>query len=314
MSRQPDEPPTARRASEFDGIAAENPIQAEVLPVARAGMWDRARTPVLLFVATCLTTIWAGHGPLDRSSIHPILESLTQGMAYAIPLLLTLLCHEFGHYLQARRYHVSASLPYFIPMPFGPLGTMGAVIAMRSNMGDRKALFDIGISGPLAGLVPALVCCIVGLEWSTIATVPRGPVHSLGEPLLFQFLAMWIFGPLPPGTDIYLHPLAYAGWVGILITALNLFPIGQLDGGHVLYALLRKKAHIVATVLLGTAIVAVVLTQNYQWLLMLFLLVLIGPKHPPTGNDDIPLGTGRTVLGWLTLMFVIVGFTPTPFS
>ena len=314
MSWQPDGTPTAGRSSEFDVIAAANPIQAEVVPIERAAMWDRVRTPVLLFAATCFTTIWAGRGPLDRSSAHPILESLITGAAYAIPLLVILLCHEFGHYLQARRYHVSASLPYFIPMPFGPLGTMGAVIAMRSNMGDRKALFDIGISGPLAGLVPALISCVVGLEWSTIATIPSGPVHSLGEPLLFQFLAKWIFGPLPPGTDIYLHPLAYAGWVGILITALNLFPIGQLDGGHVLYALLRRKAHLVASILLGAAVAAAILTQNYQYGLMLVLLLVIGPHHPPTSNDDMPLGTGRIILGWLTLMFVIVGFTPTPFS
>jgi membrane-associated protease RseP (regulator of RpoE activity) len=314
MSWQPDEPPNARPSGEFDAIAAGPPIQAEVVPEKHSGLWDRARTPVLLFVATCFTTIWAGLTPLDSSSSHPILESLAHGTAYAAPLLFTLLCHEFGHYLQARRYHVSASLPYFIPMPFGPLGTMGAVIAMRSNMGDRKALFDIGISGPLAGLVPALICSVVGLEWSTVAEIPQGAVHSLGEPLLFKFLAMWIFGPLPPGTDIYLHPLAYAGWVGILITALNLFPIGQLDGGHVLYALLRRRAQLVASVVLGASVAATILTQNYQYAPMLLLLFLIGPTHPPTSNDDMPLGTGRIVLGWLTLLFVIVGFTPTPFS
>jgi membrane-associated protease RseP (regulator of RpoE activity) len=276
--------------------AGEHVIRAEVVPEENPHSLRRLRTPVLLFVATCLSTYFVG------------------GLAYAGPLMFTLLCHEFGHYLQARRYHVLASLPYFIPMPIGDLGTMGAVIAMRSNMGDRKALFDIGISGPLAGLVPALFCCVVGLHLSTVGVLVPGRGHQLGEPLLFQFLASWFFGPLPEGQDIFLHPLAYAGWVGVFITALNLFPIGQLDGGHVLYALLRKKAHLVASSLLLVAVGAVLLTQNYQWGLMLVLLVMIGPNHPPTSNDDVPLGTGRIVLGWLTLMFVIIGFTPTPFS
>jgi membrane-associated protease RseP (regulator of RpoE activity) len=296
MSWQGDERPAADQMGPNDVGDGGNVIRAEVVPEPAVPVTSRLGMPLLLFVATCFTTIKAG------------------GLAYAVPLLITLLCHEFGHYLQARRYHVSASLPYFIPMPFGPLGTMGAVIAMRSNMGDRKALFDIGISGPLAGLVPALICCVVGLQWSTVGNLPPGGGQQLGEPLLFQYLAGWIFGPLPEGKDIFLHPLAYAGWVGILITALNLFPIGQLDGGHVLYALLRKKAHVVATGLLALAVAAVVLTQNYQWGLMLVLLMLIGPKHPPTANDDVPLGTGRIILGWLTLMFVIIGFTPTPFS
>jgi len=250
---------------------------------------------VLLFAATVLTTTHAG------------------GLAYSIPLLITLLCHEFGHFLQARRWRVMASWPYFIPM-FPPLGTMGAVISMRGHMGNRRALFDIGISGPLAGLVPALAFSIVGLHWSTIAPVlPADHVNSLGTPLLFQWLGDLMLGPTPPGQDIYLHPVAYAGWVGIFITALNLIPIGQLDGGHVLYALLRQKAHIVAQILLIGALVAMVVTNNWNWLLMVLLLLLIGPNHPPTANDSVPLGTGRTILGWLTLCFIFIGFTPHPF-
>ncbi len=256
----------------------------------------RTLVPLLLFLATCYTTYATG------------------GFAYAAPLMLILLCHEFGHYIQARRYHVAASLPYFIPMPGTPLGTMGAVIAMSGHMGNRKSLFDIGISGPLAGLVPALVCSVIGIQWSTVVNVPPGGFeHGLGAPLLFQILVPWLHGPLAENQTIELHALARAGWVGILITSLNLFPIGQLDGGHILYALLRKKAHLIASMLLGVAIVAVLVTRNYQWSFMLLLLVLMGPNHPPTANDDLPLGTGRVILGWLTLMFVIIGFTPTPF-
>ena len=256
--------------------------------------------PVILYVATCFTTYSVG-GPL-----------------YATALMVTLTCHEFGHYLQARRYHVPASLPYFIPLPIPPLGTMGAVIGMRGNSWNRKELFDIGISGPLAGLVPALICCVVGLQQSSIIDIPApGTAEAgmeLGEPLLFRFLAWLVHGPLPDGKTIGLGPLGYAGWVGMFITALNLMPISQLDGGHVLYALLRRKSYIVASLLLAAAIFAVLITGNYQWSLMLFLLILIGPNHPPTADDSVPLGTGRIILGWLTLAFVIVGFTPTPFS
>ncbi len=288
------QPPGEARAAWHD-----EPILAE--PVAEPARPRRIALPVILFLATCVTTYQVG-------------EALAgPAILYAAPLMLTLLCHEFGHYLQARRYHVPASLPYFIPLPSPPLGTMGAVIAMRGNMGNRKSLFDIGISGPLAGLVPALICCVVGLQLSNVVPARHGP-GEFGEPLLFKFLAAWLIGPVPEGQTIGAHPLAFAGWVGIFITALNLIPISQLDGGHVLYALLRKKAHIVATILLAAAIVAVLLTQNYGWFLMLFLLVMIGPNHPPTGDDDMPLGTGRTILGWLTLSFVIIGFTPTPFS
>ncbi len=190
---------------------------------------------------------------------------------------------------------------------------MGAVIGMRGYMGNRKALFDIGISGPLAGLGPALVCSVVGLSMSRRVIVPPGVHGGLGEPLLFQWLCDFMFGVRGPGEDIILHPLAYAGWVGIFITALNLIPIGQLDGGHVLYALLRTKAHFVAQLVLLGAIVGVILTGNWGWSLMLMLLLYMGPNHPPTANDDMPLGTGRTVLGWLTLLFIIIGFTPQPF-
>lgn len=250
--------------------------------------------PVVLFLLACYTTYSVG------------------GPVYSFALMLTLVCHEFGHYIQARRYHVPASLPYFIPFPAPPLGTMGAVIGMRGEMGDRRALFDIGISGPLAGLVPALIFTVWGLSLSTV--VPKQPSGMLGDPLLFKFLVRQFFGVLPAHQDVLLHPLAYAGWVGVLITSLNLMPIGQLDGGHILYAILRRKAHVVAWALLIGAVTAVVLMHSYQWTLMLLLLAFMGPTHPPTADDDAPLGTPRIVLGWLTLAFVIIGFTPRPFT
>jgi membrane-associated protease RseP (regulator of RpoE activity) len=286
------------------GVPTEVPVLEEVPPGVEQSeresddrsLVQRVKVPVLLFLATCLTTTLFGNGPL-----------------YAAALLFTLVCHEFGHYLQARRYRVPASLPYFIPVPLAPLGTMGAVINMRGNIPHRKALFDIGISGPLAGLVPAIVFTIVGLMNSWVVQTRPGYPGNLGEPLLFKGIAYLIFGALPDNQTILLHPVAFAGWVAVLITSVNLFPIGQLDGGHILYGILREKAHIVAYLLLSAAIAAVVLAGAYQWMLMLMLLTFIGPKHPPTAHDDIPLGLPRVILGWLTLAFVVVGFTPQPF-
>ncbi len=173
------------------------------------------------------------------------------GLRYAVPVMTILVCHEMGHFIQARRYGVYASLPYFIPMPISPLGTLGAVIAMEPRMGHRRALFDIGITGPLAGLVPTLIFCVWGLHLFARRGHPATSEWlAFGDPLLFQLARRWILGPIPTGYDIDLDPMAFAGWVGLLITSLNLIPIGQLDGGHILYALLRKKAHKVATLLL----------------------------------------------------------------
>lgn len=259
--------------------------------VVRRRVW----LPAVLFLATCVSTFLVG------------------GWEYALSLMTILVCHEMGHFLQARRYGVPASLPFFLPMPISPIGTFGAVIGMDSRVGDRKALFDIGISGPLAGLVPTLIFCVIGIQQAKVDVIPAGGALQFGEPLLFQFLSWLRFGPLPEGYTVFIGPMAFAGWVGLLITSLNLLPIGQLDGGHILYGLLQRKAHGVATFLLLGAVGAVVAFGYYGWTLMLFLLFLMGPKHPPTANDYVSLGAGRTVLGWLTLAFIPIGFTPTPF-
>jgi membrane-associated protease RseP (regulator of RpoE activity) len=266
----------------------------ENVPGARAER--KVFLPLLLFVATCYTTLDA-NGPV-----------------YAAAIMTTLLFHEFGHYLQAVRYGVPATLPFFIPMPGSPIGTMGAVIAMRPHVGDRRAIFDIGITGPLAGLVPALVFSVIGLQLSDVVAVdPKAIVFRLGEPMLFKAISFLVFGPLGPHEEVMLHPLAFAGWVGVFITALNLIPIGQLDGGHVLYGLLLRRSYAVSTIALGAAMVCVVVFGYWGWSPMILLLMLMGPLHPPTANDDIPLGTGRMILGWATLCFVPIGFTPVPF-
>lgn len=254
------------------------------------------KLPLALFVATCLSTLFIG------------------GWVYAACLMTILVCHEAGHFVQARRYGVYASYPVFLPMPLSPIGTLGAVIAMDSRIPHRKALFDIGISGPLAGLVPTLICCVLGIMYDAELRVIMQGELRLGKPLLFQWLASMRFGAIPDGIEVSLGPVAMAGWVGLLVTALNLIPIGQLDGGHVLYALVRRGQHFVATLLLLMAIAMIIYfpAALAGWSPILLLLIFMGPKHPPTWNDHATLGWGRTILGWLTLAFLFVGFTPQP--
>lgn len=279
---------------------ADEYVQPEL--VEQPPMSRRIVLPVILFVATCASTLLVGDRTFNGD-----------GWGYAFCVMLILLTHELGHFVQAVRYGVPTSLPFFIPMPLSPLGTMGAVIGMRGHMGDRKSLFDIGITGPLAGLLPTLVCCVVGIHIARVGPVPRGAA-LFGDPLLLKLLTYIKFGALPAGHEVMLNPILFAGWVGLLVTSLNLFPIGQLDGGHILYGLLREKAHLVARTLLLACLLWMGLTGNLGWSLMLILLVITGPDHPPTADDTVELGAGRTILGWATLLFVIVGFTPTPFS
>jgi membrane-associated protease RseP (regulator of RpoE activity) len=226
--------PIAVRSSIYTAPLADDYV-AEPVPIQR-----RILLPAGLFIATCVSTYLVG------------------GLAFAVPLMFILTTHELGHFFQALRYRVPASLAYFIPMPFSPIGTMGAVIGMQAHVGNRKALYDIGILGPLAGLVPATFCSIVGLQLSEVIDVAsQHNMLMLGEPLFFKLLKFMVFGSLDDSQDIALHPLGYAGWVGIFITGLNLIPIGQLDGGHVLYALLLRRAHRVAIFVLLAAVLGV---------------------------------------------------------
>jgi membrane-associated protease RseP (regulator of RpoE activity) len=278
--------------------------EAWIAPPRRRRVW----LPLGLFVATILSTFLAQALYVDgefRWHFMPL-----QGLEYSAAVMTILLCHEMGHFIQAWRYGVHASWPYFLPMPFSPIGTLGAVIVMEPGKGDRRALFDIGISGPLAGLLPALVCCAVGLAWSK-PVVPGGDAGTgVGSSLLFSFLAR-VFGPGDGPID--LHPLAFAGWVGLLVTAINLVPIGQLDGGHVIYGLMRGKARWLALLFLVGAMVAIAKSGYWWWSPMLFLLVFIGIRHPPTADDRVPLGPVRYVLGWLTLALMPLAFAPIPF-
>jgi membrane-associated protease RseP (regulator of RpoE activity) len=292
----------------------------EVTPPPEGGVWAaspprrrRLWLPALLFLATCASTLAAGTFGSDLVQVG-WLPALADGLKYSSAVMTILLCHEMGHFVQAWRYGVPASLPYFLPMPIPPIGTLGAVIFMEPRRGNRREVFDIGITGPLAGLVPTLLFCVLGLMWSTATAARPGPHEmTLGSPWLFEMLARHLVPNYPMLPSVSLHPVAMAGWVGLLITALNLFPIGQLDGGHVLYGMLRKHAHWIATMVLGMAVAAVVLLQYTNWTVMLVLLIFLGTQHPPTADDSVPLGPWRYVLGWLTLALVPLAFTPVPF-
>jgi len=250
---------------------------------------------VFLFFAACVSTWFVG------------------GPVYAAAVMGILLAHELGHYLQALRYGVPASPPMFIPMPFLMIGTMGAVIIQGAGFANRKAMFDIAISGPLAGLVFALPIAWWGLQGSTVTTIdPSQGSLIFGDPLILEWMYHARHGVLTDNQEVVLNPLLFAGWVGIFITALNLMPIGQLDGGHILYTLIGRKAHWVAYGVVGGAIVWMVTTRDPAFLLMIGLLYAFGLKHPPTADDTVPLGATRIALGWLTLAFVLIGFTPIP--
>lgn len=239
----------------------------------------------------------------------------TAGPDYAAALLTILLCHEMGHYLTARHYRVSASLPLFLPLPvLSPFGTMGAIIKMRQRIRDRRVLYDIGIAGPLAGIPPALIACVWGLSRSEVVSrdAMSDGVLSLGSSLLFQALENAFFPGLLETQDIVLHPVAFAGWAGLFVTGLNLLPIGQLDGGHVLYGLLGRRAIPVAWVLVGLLAVAGFFFPGWWFLLVMVLITRV--RHPQAIDESVPLDRKRVALGVFALAFFVVTFIPRPIA
>jgi membrane-associated protease RseP (regulator of RpoE activity) len=236
------------------------------------------------------------------------------GPIYSIAILSILVAHEMGHYLASRKYGVPSSLPYFIPFPFFPFGTLGAVIRTKGPIPDRKALFDIGALGPFCGLALTIPALIVGFLLSDVMDVSQLPDHSmsLGNSPLLSLLQRIVMGDLPPDKDVILHPIAYAGWVGLFITSLNLLPAGQLDGGHIIYALFGRHSTIIFRLtLLGITLICLI--YNLGWLLLVILLFFIGYRHPPPLEDRIPLDWRRKIAGGFAFLIFFTAFTPIPF-
>lgn len=281
----------------------------------------RVWLPAALFIATCLSTFWVGTSEWDLlTTLSEPLAMLRahwwQGAVFSGAVLSILMAHEMGHFLQAVRYGVPASLPYFIPMPITPLGTMGAVIALGGSQANRRQLFDIGITGPLAGLVIALPLTCWGLATATAlpASIDAWLGGHFGNPLVFQIIEWCVRPADPPNARLiyYSNPLVMAGWIGMLVTGLNMVPVGQLDGGHVAYALFGKRAHWLARAVVLATVVFIIAAGQYGWTLIVGIVVLLGIRHPSTADDRVELGTTRTVLGWLSLSIPIWCLTPFP--
>ena len=276
--------------------------------------------PILLFSLTVFTTLWAGAYQVNTKPVtgawnfltkYP--DSLFNGLPFAATLLGILVIHELGHYVLARIHRVPASFPLFIPGPPQFIGTFGAVIRMRSPIMKRQALFDIGVAGPIAGFIAAVVAIIVGLSFSYV--VPKEHVFGLqlGEPLLLQGFAWLMFGPIPSTHDLVLHPIAFAAWFGFFVTAINLLPLGQLDGGHVAFAVLgrqqRQLAYVTVPILIYLG-----LTGWPGWIVWVGMAGIMGLAHPPITDPDVGLGKGRRWVAWGALIIFIITFAPIPFS
>lgn len=288
---------------------------------------------IVLFLVTLFTVLYIGaqygltnarlltqNSPASKALLMP-LTHLYRGIPFAATLMSILLAHELSHYFVARRYGSPVSLPYFIPMP-NILGTMGAVITQQAPMRDRKALFDIGVAGPLGGLIVAVPLLVLGLTLSSVQPPPPGIDTALqeGNSLLYAGLKYMVFGEWLPsgGRDVWLHPVAFAAWAGLLVTMINLIPVGQLDGGHVSYAFLGRKAWTLGYVLTAAMVGWggwLSLNGNQAggfWVMWGFFNLLLNRKHPPPLNDVTKLDRGRKALGVLMLVIFILNFMPAP--
>ncbi len=280
-------------------------------PAATAA-WKGWPLNLALFLATLFTTLFVG-AMMEGAQPLTAPASLLLGVPFSASLLLILGFHELGHYLTARAYGVQVSLPYFVPLPLPPMGTMGAIIRMRSPIPNRKVLFDIGIAGPLLGLVLAVPVLIIGLMLSPVKP-PSGVVLQEGNSLAYLFLKWLVKGPMPDGYDVILHPMALAGWLGFFVTALNLMPLSQLDGGHIVYAVLGRGYRRIVWLFLGCLVLLFLITRWQGWLVWVVLAVVLGLRHPPPLDDLTPLDPPRRILAILALLLLVVLITPLPFA
>ncbi len=281
----------------------------------------------LLFVVTVFSTFYVGfYWSLNYKyadtlaqdpgiAAHPSVvlkpEIVTLSLIYAVVLIVILLGHELGHFLTCRFYKIDATLPYFIPAPT-IIGTMGAFIRIRSPITRKKQLFDIGIAGPLAGFILSLPAVVYGLSLSkAVPALPADDSIQFGHPLILKIIGSFFFKGIPEGYDLIPHPIAFAGWVGVLVTALNLFPVGQLDGGHIVYALLGPKSRKLAPFFLG-AFIFMGIFFWIGWFVWALLIYFLGLKHPHIYDENQPLSPLRKFLAVMILFIFILSFIPDP--
>ena len=291
----------------------------------------RVLLPVLLFLFTCASTflvgalLWSPGQVLATSQLDGswmvfrrlLLANWETGLVYMVCLIAILLLHELGHFVATLIYRIPASFPMFLPMPITPIGTMGAVIAMQGHWADRKQIFDIGIAGPIAGLVVAIPLTFVGISQLDLTDPPRGGL-GFQLPLAMHWLAVWYDVPgYVPGQPVWLNqltPVFTAAWVGLLITGFNMMPVSQLDGGHVAYTLFGPAAHWIARTCIVIAIAFMVYHQTMVMLIMVVLILIFGTDHPETRDDNVRLGPFRWILGLVSLSIPILCFPPLIFE
>jgi membrane-associated protease RseP (regulator of RpoE activity) len=279
---------------------------------------------LVLFLLTLLTTTMAGAYMAGAERPLSSMRELALGLPFSMALMVILLCHELGHYVTARYHHVNTSLPYFIPVPFPSLfmiGTFGAFIRIKTPPQSRRVMFDVGAAGPWAGMIPAIIAVYVGLKLSQVTPLDKSLGGlELGDSLLFSYLTRRFLGVDPNTVMITLHPIGFAGWLGLFITSLNLLPVGQLDGGHVVYALFGRSHALISRLFVLLCFVVVGgshllgLPHWDGWLMWSFLLLFLGLSHPRAIDQETPLNPGRRLLAWLTLALFVVTLSPVPFS
>ena len=280
---------------------------------------------VVLFLLTVVTTTMAGAAHYEAFYVGfggnalpaswTWADLLLRGLWYSVPILAILGCHEMGHYYACRYYGVEASRPYFLPMPIVLTGPLGALPRTPQPIQTKRQLFDIGIAGPIAGFLVAVPVLFAGMWMSRVEEVPQNvPAFWLGEPLLFKAAAWLTFGSVPEGFTINMHPIGFAAWFGMLATALNLFPIGQLDGGHISYAVLGRKSTAVTLTMVGCLVGLTFWSLSWAvWAgLTILMLFAFGPRHPRTADEDEPLDPARKWLAVFAVVMFILCFTPSP--
>lgn len=265
--------------------------------------------PIVLFILTIFSTLIAGalqqgYAPWQNW------KYLAKGIPFSFSIILILGIHELAHFLTSKKNGVKATFPHFIPFPNPLIGTMGAFIRIKSPIIDRKALIEIGSSGPIAGFLAAIPITIIGLMKSTITTIAEGKI-MLGEPLIFKLLARFVLGEIDKSTMVILHPMAFAGWIGFFVTSLNLLPIGQLDGGHILFGSLGKKGHTIISRVLLLALLPLGFLWSGWWLWAI-LLIILGSRHPEPLYWEDKLSRWSYAFSIFSLIIFILSFTPIP--